>query len=103
MSLQFEYHILSGFKNYELGQLDVEGVSSKPSAGKHILVAPIFCFFSWRLQILATCFFSFTVQFQQDWTTLILDFFFEFLVHYIQNQKTSNPYKIINIKYVQSC
>ena len=73
MSLQFEYHILSGFKNYELGQLDVEGVSSKPSAGKHI-VAPIFCFLSWSFQILATCLFSFTVQFQQDWTTLILDF-----------------------------
>ena len=52
--------------------VDHKGLFSKPS-GDYI-VAPNFCWFSYRLQILATCFFFFLlncVKFDQDWILIL--------------------------------
>ena len=62
----------------------LKGVSSKPSG--NLIVAPILCFQSQRLQILATCLFFISFywpKFQQHWKTLILDIlcFFYFLIY----------------------
>ena len=57
LSAMYQKKIARGSEYTEYGVIrnGAEGVFSKPS-GNHI-VAPFFCFLSYRLQILATCLF----------------------------------------------
>ena len=90
-------------KFWNLSEINVKGVSSKPSGD--CIVAPNFCFLSFKFWLLAYFFILFDcAKIQKDWTTFILDILQDdvFCFCNLPKIQRGDPCKMYNITVVQS-